>query len=198
LYEFDLWSELLPRQFYYFKGRADQALQNLPYGLIRDLLGFRFQIQDSDTAAEVRLKLEGGVAAALGDEEDSRAAAHLVGHLVGFEVGDSPHLAGVRDDPQQVREQALGHLADCFKGMARRLPVLILLEDLHWADDSSLDVLNHLALALGGQPLMIVGAARPELFERRPRWGEGQDFHRRLALEPLSKWDSRRLVAEIL
>jgi ABC-type oligopeptide transport system substrate-binding subunit len=45
---------------------------------------------------------------------------------------------------------------------------------------------------------MMVSAARPELFERRPHWGEGRHFHRRLVLEPLSKWDSRRLVAEIL
>ena len=45
---------------------------------------------------------------------------------------------------------------------------------------------------------MMVCAARPELFERRPHWGEGQSFHSRLELQPLSKWDSRRLVAEIL
>jgi tetratricopeptide (TPR) repeat protein len=45
---------------------------------------------------------------------------------------------------------------------------------------------------------MIASAARPQLFERRPHWGEGQSFHRRLALEPLSNWQSRRLVAEIL
>ena len=53
-------------------------------------------------------------------------------------------------------------------------------------------------IVLAPEPVMIVCAARPALFERRPHWGEGQPFHSRLALEPLSKWDSRRLVAEIL
>ncbi len=204
LHEFDAWAELLPEHFFYFKGRASAEMQNQPYGLIRDLVAFRFQIQDSDTAADVREKLEEGVGAALGGHKESDQGsqialrAHLIGHLVGFELGDSPHLAEVRDDPQQLRDQTLAYLADYFQGMAGQFPLLVLLEDLHWADDSSLDALNHLALALCEQPLMIVGAARPELFERRPHWGEGQGFHRRLALEPLSKWDSRRLVAEIL
>lgn len=198
LHEFDVWSELLPQQFFYFRGRASQEMQNLPYGLLRDLIAFRFQIQDSDTAAVVREKLEEGVRVALGAGEGSQGAAHLIGHLLGFELGAGRHLAGLLDDAQQFRDRALVHLADYFRGMAAQSPVLILLEDLHWADDSSLDVLNHLALTLAGEPVMVVCAARPALFERRPRWGEGQRFHTRLALEPLSRWDSRRLVAEIL
>jgi ABC-type oligopeptide transport system substrate-binding subunit/class 3 adenylate cyclase/tetratricopeptide (TPR) repeat protein len=204
LHEFDAWAELLPEPFFYFKGRASAEMQNQPYGLIRDLIAFRFQIQDSDSASGVREKLEEGVRGAWGGDEDSdlepqvSPRAHLIGHLVGFEVGDSPLLAGVRDDPQSLRDQALAHLTAYFQDMARQSPVLILLEDLHWADDSSLDALNHLALVLHQQPLLIVSATRPELFDRRPHWGEGQGFHRRLALEPLSRWDSRRLVAEIL
>lgn len=204
LHEFDVWAELLPAPFYYFRGRAFPEMRNQAYGLIRDLVAFRFQIQDSDTAAGVREKLEEGVRAALGGDKDNdeephvARRAHSIGHLVGFELGDSPYLAGVRDDPQQVRDQALAHLAGYFQDMAGQFPVLILLEDLHWADDSSLDALNHLMFAVGDQPLLIVSAARPELFERRPHWGEGQSFHRLLALEPLSRWDSRRLVAEIL
>jgi ABC-type oligopeptide transport system substrate-binding subunit/class 3 adenylate cyclase len=198
LHEFDVWSELLPQQFYYFKGRAFPEMQNQPYGLIRNLIAFRFQIRESDLAEMVREKLEAGVRVALGDEGNSQAAAHLTGRLLGFEIGESTHLEAVQDDAQAMRDQALAHLTGYFRGMAAQLPVLILLEDLHWADDSSLDALNHLAQALAGQPLMVVGAARPELFERRPHWGEGQSFHSRLELQRLSKWDSRRLVAEIL
>jgi ABC-type oligopeptide transport system substrate-binding subunit/class 3 adenylate cyclase len=198
LHEFDLWSELLPEPYYYFKGRAGQAMQNLPYGLIRDLIAFRFQIQDSDAPAVVREKLEAGVAVALGPGEDCLVAAHTIAHLLGFEFGESAHLAGLRDDAQAARDQALASLAGYFEGMAARSPVQVLLEDLHWADDSSLDALNHLALALVERPVMIVCCARPALFARRPHWGEGQPFHSRLELQPLSKWDSRRLLAEIL
>jgi ABC-type transport system substrate-binding protein/class 3 adenylate cyclase len=198
LHEFDLWSELLPKQFYYFKGRAGHEMQNLPYGLIRDLVAFRFQIQDSDSPAVVCEKLEAGVSVGLGPGESGQAAAHTIAYLLGFELGDGAQLTGLRDDAQGVRDRALANLAGYFEGLAVQSPVLILLEDLHWADDSSLDALNHLALALTKQPLMIVTAARPELFERRPHWGEGQSFHSRIELLPLSKWDSRRLLAEIL
>jgi ABC-type oligopeptide transport system substrate-binding subunit/class 3 adenylate cyclase/ribosomal protein L40E len=198
LHEFDLWSELLPERFYYFKGRASQEMRNLPYGLMRDVFAFRFQIRDSDPPPVVREKMERGIGEALDTGEESQMRAHFIGQLLGFQFGDSPHLRGILDDAQQIRDRALTYLGDYFKALAARLPVLILLEDLHWADDSSLDVLNHLALTTPKQRLLMVCTARPPLFERRPHWGEGQPFHTRLELQPLSKWDSRRLVAEIL
>ncbi len=198
LHEFDIWTEAQPEQFYYFKGRAFPEMEDTPYGLLRNVITFRFQIQDSDAPSVVREKLEAGAAVALGEADSSRAAAHYLGHLVGLEFGESEHLEKLVDDAQGLRDRALGCLVGYFEGMAGQLPVLILLDDLHWADESSLDALNHLSLALEGQPVMVVCAARPALFERRPHWGEGQVFHSRLALEPLSKWDSRRLVIEIL
>jgi ABC-type oligopeptide transport system substrate-binding subunit/class 3 adenylate cyclase/tetratricopeptide (TPR) repeat protein len=198
LHEFDIWAEVLAEQYYFFKGRARQQMQNLPYSLLRDLFAFRFQIQDTDPLPVVREKLEQGVHTALGAGEESRMRAHFIGHLVGFEFGPSSHLAGVLDDPKQIHDRALTYLADYFKAMATQLPVLILLEDLQWADDSSLDALNYLALALINQPVMIVSAARPALFERRPHWGEGQAFHTPLPLRPLSKRNTRRLLDEIL
>jgi ABC-type oligopeptide transport system substrate-binding subunit/class 3 adenylate cyclase/ribosomal protein L40E len=198
LHEFDVWAEALPQRYFFFKGRALQELHSLPYSLIRDLFAFRFQIEDTDPLPVVRQKLEQGASAALGEGEDTQMRAHFIGHLVGFEFGPSSHLAGVLDDPRQIHDRALTYLADYFKALAAQLPVLILLEDLHWADDSSLDALNHLALALVDQPLMIVSAARPALLGRRPHWGEGQPFHRRLQLEPLSKRNTRRLLDEIL
>jgi ABC-type oligopeptide transport system substrate-binding subunit/class 3 adenylate cyclase/tetratricopeptide (TPR) repeat protein len=198
LHEFDIWTELLPQQFFFFRGRALQEMQGLPYSLIRNLFAFRFQIEDSDPLPAVREKLEQGVYGAMGEGEDDPMRAHFMGHLLGFELGPSPHLEAVLDDPKQLRDRALTYLADYFKALAAQDPVLILLEDLHWADDSSLDVLNHLALALTDQPVMIVSAARPALFERRPHWGEGQPFHSQLLLRPLTKRNTRRLLEEIL
>jgi ABC-type oligopeptide transport system substrate-binding subunit/class 3 adenylate cyclase len=198
LHEFDIWAEALAERYFFFKGRALQEMQRLPYSLIRDLFAFRFQIEDTDPLPVVREKLEQGASAALGDGEESRMRAHFIGHLLGFELGPSLYLEGVLDDPRQLHDRALAYLVDYFNALAAQLPVLILLEDLHWADDSSLDALNHLALALVDQPLMIVSAARPALLERRPHWGEGQPSHRTLQLEPLSKRNTRRLLDEIL
>jgi ABC-type oligopeptide transport system substrate-binding subunit/class 3 adenylate cyclase len=198
LHEFDIWAEARPQRYFFFKGRALQELQHLPYSLIRDLFAFRFQIEDTDPLAVVREKLEQGTSAALGDGENTRMRAHFIGHLVGFELGESSYLEGVIDDPRHFHGRALSYLAEYFRALSAQLPVLILLEDLHWADHSSLDALNHLAVALVDQPLMIVSAARPALLERRPQWGEGQPFHHTLQLEPLSRRNTRRLLDEIL
>jgi class 3 adenylate cyclase len=77
-------------------------------------------------------------------------------------------------------------------------PVVLLLEDLHWADDGSLDMIEHLARAHRRSPLLIVALTRPELFERRAAWGNGQAVHTRLELRSLSIQDSHHLVHEIL
>jgi tetratricopeptide (TPR) repeat protein len=74
----------------------------------------------------------------------------------------------------------------------------MLQEDAHWADDSSLDLLDHLVTALPEAHLLVVCLARPELFERRPNWGEGRAAFTRIELRPLSRRSSRELVAEIL
>ncbi|MCK4299198.1 MAG: AAA family ATPase, partial [Planctomycetes bacterium] len=198
LYEFENWADLLPERIRFFKGRASLEMQNLPYALIRGLFSFRFQIQDSDRPSVVQEKMERGIAGALGENEQSQMQAHFMGQLLGFDFADSPHLQGVLGDAKQLRDRALIYLTGFFKATTARLPTVILLEDIHWADDSSLDVLNRLALTTPDQRLLLACSARPTLFERRPHWGEGQTFHTRLELRPLSKRDSRCLVEEIL
>src|SRR5262245_21712467 len=75
---------------------------------------------------------------------------------------------------------------------------MLLVEDIHWADDRSLDLINNLVRDNVELPLFVLCMARPSLYERRPQWGEGQRFHERIQLEPLSQLSSRRLVRELL
>ncbi len=124
--------------------------------------------------------------------------AHLIGRWLGFDLDDREQPAGGMVDTRQLRDRALAVLEDYFRGLARRDPVVVLLEDIHWADDSSLDAVRHFASLVERLPMLVVCAARPSLFERRPHWGEGQANHVRLDLQPLSKRDSRQLVDEIL
>ena len=145
LYEFENWVELLPERIRYFKGRASPEMQNLPYALIRDLFSFRFQIQDSDRARVVWQQVEAGVGEVLGTNERGQMRAHFIGQLLGFDFSDSPHLQGTLDDAKQLRDRALIYLTEFFQATTELAPTIIFLEDVHWADDSSLDVINHLA-----------------------------------------------------
>ena len=65
-------------------------------------------------------------------------------------------------------------MARFFEALAEQRPLVLVFEDLHWADDGLLDFVDHLVEWATGVPLLVVGTARPELLERRPGWGGGK------------------------
>lgn len=198
LYEFLAWAELQPRRITLFKGRAAPEMLHLPYALLRNLFAFRYDIQESDEPLVARQKLEAGLLTLLGDRsEESLMRAHFVGQLLGFDFATSPHLRGVVADTQQVRQRALAYMGQLFAAVARQTPLLVVLEDLHWADDATLDAFIHLLNEMAPAPILVLALARPTLFERRPTWGNEQPHHS-LVLQPLSPSASRRLVEDIL
>ncbi len=196
LYEFDNWIAMLLEKFQLFKGRADEKMSSMPYFLFRDLFSFRFEIQDNDPAAVAREKLESGITEFLG--ADGMDKAHFIGHLIGFDFSASPHLRGIIGDARQIHDRAFYYAAQFFTAAAQLGPTAIFLEDIHWASEGSLDLIEYLARECRQVPLLIVCLARPTLLERRPSWGERQESHVRLELSPLSEEHSHQLVAEIL
>ena len=198
LYEFENWGDLQPDNVQLYRGRARLETQRLPYGLLRDVFVFRCGIHDDDNAATVRAKFVAGFHGVLGEEGEVTAKAHLVGHLLGYDFSNSPHVRPLLGDTRQLRNQAQFYLAEYFRAAAARMPVLLLLEDLHWADDSSLDAVAALLTALQRHPVMLLGAARPALYERRPGWLEDRPDHRRVDVALLDEDASGRLVAEIM
>jgi tetratricopeptide (TPR) repeat protein/class 3 adenylate cyclase/tRNA A-37 threonylcarbamoyl transferase component Bud32 len=200
LYEFTNWAGLEGIDFWLMRGRATPETAGHPYALLRDLFSDRFEIRDSDNPATVRAKLEEGIISVVDTSGAHKGVemAHFIGHLIGFDFADSPHLSGTLVDAQAFRMQALYYLGQFLQHLARGSPVLIELDGVHWADESSLDAIDHLVRRNQALRLLVVCLARPELYERRPAWGSGQSFHARLDLRPLSKRESRRLVGEIL
>ena len=198
LAEFFNWLELLPETVFYLQGRADPSTQTQPFALLRSVFAFRYELQDSDPAPAVQRKLEKGSRRALAGDPEAPMKAHFIGHLLGFDFSASPHLQPALADPQQIHDRGLLYLADYLRAVSRGQPAVLLLEDLHWADDSSLDALEQLLRWVTDHPLLLLATARPTLLERRPGWGEGQAYHARLSLQPLSPADSLRLVDALL
>ncbi len=198
LYEFENWVDLLPERVWLYKGRARLETQGIPYGLLRDLFANRFDIRDNDSAQTVRDKLIAGFGAAFDGDASSEKKVHFLGHLLGYDFPDSLHLADFLEHPNQLREQAFYYLSEFFQLLTEGSPVMVLLEDMHWADEASLDAINQLSVNLLTQPVFILATARHTLLERRPHWGEGQNFHQLIFFRPLSKRESRRLIAEVL
>ncbi len=102
--------------------------------------------------------------------ELAQAHAHLLGHLIGLDFGDSPHIRDIRDEGRQIRRRGFHAAAQALRRIAARdgKPVVLLLDDLHWADDGSLDFLSQLVEANADVPTLVLGTARPALLERRP------------------------------
>jgi tetratricopeptide (TPR) repeat protein len=85
-----------------------------------------------------------------------------------------------------------------FEAVARRSPLVLIAEDVHSADEGTLDFIEHSAGRLRDIPLLLLVLSRPELLERRPSWMPGQRSATILPLEPLAQSESRALVLGVL
>lgn len=205
LSQFEEWVELRPDFIRIFYGRASRQTEGLPFSLMRDVFANRFEIQDSDSSAVARKKLQGGIVELLGGKDDL-FHAHFIGQLLGLDFASSPWLRDILNDPTQIRHRAFQSFAHLFKSVTRGpqstdSPItgaILYTEDIHWSDEGSLDLLVHLASACRHVPLLIVCLARPTLFERRPGWCEEFRNCKRLELQPLARQQSLALVESLL
>ena len=208
LHEFLDWALSLPESISLFQGRTQPGTLQQAYGLLRDVLAWRLQIADLDTLEQVRQKIEQGLVPLLAPSEgleQAQAHAHLLGHLVGVDFSDSPHVRGLLGDGRQIRHRAFHAAVLVLRCVARQQgrPLLLVLEDLHWADEGSLDFIGHLLQEAQDLPLLVLGLTRPGLFDRRPTWPERSGTAAppaalRIDLQPLGSAASGELAAELL
>ena len=195
--EFEQWVELRPESVWMFRGRAQPRSLNQPYGVLRDLLCWRFEIQDSDSLEQAKAKLARGLAPVFGARAEEQTA--LLGQLIGLDYRDSPHVAGILGDGKQLRGRAFHAGSEYFRGLTTGDggPLLMLLDDLQWADEGSLDFIEYFARSGAELPVFVLCAARPALYERRPGWGGAPVQGQRIALAALGA-ASRDALADAL
>lgn len=179
-------------------GRAHPRSALQPYDLLRDLMTRHLNITDADSAASARSKLVEGLAPLF--PEEGEAPAHLLGHLIGLDFSTSPHVGRVLNDALQLRDRAFEATAEFLRRLARtsRAPVVMVFDDLHWADDGSLDLVRHLLKSNLDTALMMLMLTRPDLMERRIGWVDSEPAHTRLDVAPLGQADSEQLAAVLL
>jgi tetratricopeptide (TPR) repeat protein len=196
--ELERWLDARPEPVWLFQGRAQPYSTNVPYGLLRGLFGWRFEILDNDTQAVAHAKLAEGLGACFGDRADEQIA--LIGQLIGLDYSANPHIAGMAGDGRQLRDRAFHAVTQYFRRLLRSgsAPAVVLLDDLHWADEGSLDFIDHMAQTCRDLPMMVLCLTRPALDERRPLWHIGKSRVHRIDLGPLSKLSSDELVESLL
>src|SRR5262249_1900259 len=107
-------------------------------------------------------------------------------------------LAGLAENGTGSQEESFAAWRRFLEALAEQEPLVLVLEDLHWADDALLDFVDGLVERTSGVPMLVLGTARPELLERRSGWGGGKPNALTISLSPLSDEDTARLVRSLL
>ena len=169
--------------------------RSLPYGdgvsfwALGEMVKAQAGILETDPPPDAAEKLRSSVAAVIPEPAD---AQWVEGHL--------RPLAGLPGDGHSgsdTRDEAFTAWRRYFEGLAERSPLVLVFEDLHWADDNLLDFIEHLIDWSSGVPMLIVCSARPELFERRSSWGGGTRHAITLSLAPLSDEETAQLISNL-
>ena len=180
-----------------YRGRA--AANAGAYALIQRLLRDRFAISEADDDAQRLEKVRVQVTDVFADRRMTEVM-HFLGRFLDLRIADNAFIRAVsfRDDSRHEEAIARTVLRRFLELDAERSPLILAFDDLHLADDHSLQLLGELAEGLGGSPVMLVAAARPDLFVRQPRWGLGNVDHTRLDLAALDDASTERLLRTLL
>ncbi|MGI9112807.1 MAG: hypothetical protein ACR2GT_11555, partial [Gaiellaceae bacterium] len=147
-------------------------------------------VLETDDGARTEEKLRETIATVVSDPADAQWLERHLRPLVGLETTGE---AGA-----DRRGEAFAAWRRFFEALAEQRPLVLVFEDLHFADDGLLDFVDHLVDWASGVPLLVVGTARPELLARRPGWGGGKPHAQTLSLSPLSDDQTAQLVHVLL
>ncbi len=183
------------------EGRCVSIGQPISYWPFVDILRTYLGLSDEDDEATRARKVTESISELMPQGADE--ALPLIGNLLsvrfGNDLDDRLKFAG----PEQIRHQTLMRLRDIFRTLAEKQPLLLILEDLHWSDDLSLDLVSLLMDELANTPLLLLCVYRPEQEHRV--WQLGAQARRKcldryteLILQPLSSHQSRLLVESLL
>jgi len=169
--------------------------RSLPYGdgvtfwALSEMVKAQAGILETDGHEDAEDKLNAAVAALIPDADDAQWVAGHLRPLAGLSTGAEP--AGDR------REEAFTAWRRFFEALSEQNPLVLVFEDLHWADDNLLDFVEHLVDWAGHAPMLVVCNTRPELFERRPGWAGSTRNAVRLSLAPLSDDETALLISSL-
>ncbi|WP_287095800.1 adenylate/guanylate cyclase domain-containing protein [Mesorhizobium sp.] len=160
----------------------------LPYGegitywplaeIIRELTRAEGPDSGKQLAAVVEARLAG--------DEKARLIAERVTGALGLGAG------------QGTTEETAWAVRRLFEALARAGPLVVVVDDVHWAESTFLDLVEHVADFSRDFPILLICIARPELFDSRPGWGAGKRNATSIVLERLSDAECRELISNLL
>jgi len=172
------------------QGRSLPYGEGVAYWALGEIVKAHAGILESDDAGAAEQKLRTAVAGALADPAEAEWVEAHLRPLAG--------LGGRREPSPEGRTEVFAAWRRFFEALAEQRPLILVFEDLHWADDGLLDYVDHVASWAADVPLVIVCTTRPELLDRRPDWGGGKRNATTISLGPLSDDATEALIASLL
>jgi class 3 adenylate cyclase/tetratricopeptide (TPR) repeat protein len=172
------------------EGHAYAYSQNIPYFPLIDLLNRAFHIEEGDPPEKVREKIESGIEHLIGKKGD---VAPCIGSLYALSY---PEIEGVSPEFWKLHLQEA--IQEVLSALAQRAPTVICLEDLHWADPSSLDLLR-IILSEFRYPAFFLCVYRPpfSLFTGHELNGMGKSYQE-IRLQDLSPSEAQDMLESLL
>ncbi|MEX2546993.1 MAG: adenylate/guanylate cyclase domain-containing protein [Chloroflexota bacterium] len=184
-WEFLKYIDGLSDTVWWHDGRSPAYGDGITFWALGEMVRGRAGLLESDDEPTTREKLAESVKEHVPDEGERATIERALLVLLGFESGV---------DPQQL----FAAWRTFFERLADELPVVMVFEDLHFADPGLLDFIDHVLEWSRTSPITIVTLARPELLERRPNWGAGKRSFTSIYLEPLSDDQMRELLSGLV
>ena len=179
-----------PDQFVFWRqGRSLPYGEGVAFWAVAEMIKAQAAILETDSAEVTTAKLAQTVADVIPDPATAQWVESHLRPLVGLTT---------EGEGNGERDEAFSAWRRFFEALADRHPLVLVFEDLHWADDNLLDFADYLVDWATDSPLLVLATARPELLERRPGWGGGKPNVATISLSPLSEEDIARLLASLL
>lgn len=167
------------------------------YDVFARLLRSRFGLVEGMDGEAAKAQVRAQVATVLEDRKVGDVC-YFLGQLIDLQFLASPLTRAVEDDAIQARLLRRAIVKAFFEGDAAQGPVCLVFEDLHLADDDSIELLRYLIENLTG-PILLVCATRPELTARHEDWFSfGKERHQRIEIGPLAEPLARELAKTLL
>jgi class 3 adenylate cyclase len=184
-WEFEKYLDGIVGSVWWNRGRSPAYGEGLTYWAIGEMIRGRAGLSEADDEATTRTKVAAMLGRHVPDEAERRWIEPAILALLGAQTG-------------VATEQLFGAVRTFIERLSATGSVVLVFEDLHWADSGTLDFVEHLLEWSRTIPLLIVTLARPELLERRPDWGAGKRSFTSIYLEPLAEPAMRQLLAGLV
>jgi class 3 adenylate cyclase/tetratricopeptide (TPR) repeat protein len=188
--EFFTYTDNEPEIIYWRQGRCLPYGEGITFWPLGEIVKAQAGVLESDDPSEASAKLDLAVQVAIEDEAERGWLKARLAPLIGLAA---PQAGGSTE-----RTESFTAWRRFLEGMASVHPLVLVFEDLHWADNAMLEFLDHLVEWSADVPMLVVCTARPELYERHPGWGGGKRNSTTLSLSPLSDEMIWQLMSALL